>query len=61
MPKISLTHLEMTLLFALFCSVALGITGKNTRKEQFQYAIYCFGSFVLAVFGLGWLMYLGHG
>jgi asparagine N-glycosylation enzyme membrane subunit Stt3 len=61
MPKLSLSHFEMSLLFALLASVALGITGKGTRTEQFRYAIYCFGSFVLAVFGIGWLMYLGHG
>ncbi len=61
MPKISLTHFEMTIVFALLTSVALGISGKTGRKEQIQYIVYCFGSFLLAVFGLGWLMYLGHG
>ncbi len=60
MPKMSLTHLEMALLFALMTSVALGITGKTGKKEQIRYAAYCFGSFVLALFGLGWLMYFGH-
>jgi ABC-type transport system involved in multi-copper enzyme maturation permease subunit len=53
--------MEMSILFALLCSVALAITGKESRKEQIQYAIYTFGSFVAAIFGIGWLMYLGHG
>lgn len=50
----------MALLFALMTSVALGITGKTGRQEQIRYAAYCFGSFALALFGLGWLMYFGH-
>ncbi|MBM3758714.1 MAG: hypothetical protein FJW36_00545 [Acidobacteria bacterium] len=60
MPKMSLSHFEMAILFALFTSIALGITGKTGKQEQIRYAAYCFGSFVLALFGLGWLMYFGH-
>jgi len=26
-----------------------------------RYALFCFGYFIAALFGLGWLMYLGHG
>ncbi|MFN8812538.1 MAG: hypothetical protein ACK5ZU_06890 [Acidobacteriota bacterium] len=50
----------MAILFSLMTSIALGITGKATRTDQIRYAAYCFGSFVLALFGLGWLMYFGH-
>ena len=60
MPKMALSHFEMAILFALFTSIALGITGKHSRQDQIRYAMYCFGSFVLALFGLGWLMYFGH-
>jgi hypothetical protein len=60
MPKMSLSHLEMAILFSLMTSIALGITGKTSRTDQIRYAAYCFGSFVLALFGLGWLMYFGH-
>lgn len=60
MPKMALSHFEMAILFALFTSIALGITGKATRQDQIRYSVYCFGSFVLALFGLGWLMYFGH-
>lgn len=60
MPKVSLTHFEAAVLFALFSSVVLGIVTKKTDKERLQYGLYCFGYFVVALFGLGWLMYFGH-
>jgi hypothetical protein len=60
MPKISLSHFEFSLLFALFASVVLGVVSKKTDRERLHYGLYCFGRFVLAVFVLGWLMYLGH-
>lgn len=60
MPKMALSHFEMSILFALFVSVALGITGKNSRQDRIHYIVYCFGSFVLSLFGIGWLMYFGH-
>jgi hypothetical protein len=61
MPKVNLTHFEAALLFALFTSIVLGVVTKKTDRERLRYAIYCFGSFMVALFGLGWLMYLGHG
>lgn len=61
MPKIGLSHLETTLLMAIVISVVLGITTKKTKDEQLRYGLKCFGYFVGTVFGLGWLMYLGHG
>jgi len=61
MPTMSLTHFEATMLFALVISVVLGVTGRNTDRERLIYGLRCFGYFVATVFGLGWLMYLGHG
>ena len=61
MPLMSLSHFEATILFALFISVMLGVTGRKTDRERFQYGAKCFGYFVVAVFGISWLMYLGHG
>ena len=29
--------------------------------ERLRYGLQCFGYFVAALFGLSWLMYLGHG
>lgn len=59
--KLSLTHFEATLIFALVISVVLGIVTKKTDKERLYYGLYCFGCFVGTIFGLAWLMKLGHG
>lgn len=61
MPKMTLSHFEAALLFALFTSVILGVVTKKTDRERFVYGLRSFGYFVLVMFGLGWLMYLGHG
>jgi hypothetical protein len=61
MPKVNLSHFEATLLFALLTSIVLGVVTKSTDRERIRYAAYCFAWFVAAVFGLSWLMYLGHG
>jgi hypothetical protein len=61
MPKMTLSHLEASILFALLASVVMGIVTKRTERERLMYGVYCFVCFVGALFGLGWLMYLGHG
>lgn len=61
MPNMNLSHFEATILFALVISVVLGVTGRKTNPERIRYGLRCFGYFVATVFGLGWLMYLGHG
>ena len=61
MPKMNLSHFEAALLFALLTSVVLGIVTKRSDQERFRYGLQCFGYFMLALFGLSWLMYLGHG
>jgi hypothetical protein len=60
MPKVNLSHFEAAVLFALFASVVLGIVTKKTDRDRLMYGLYCFGCFVAALFGLGWLMYFGH-
>jgi len=60
MPKGVLTHFETTLLLALLISVVLGVVTKKTDRERLMYGLRSFGWFVLTVFGLSWLMYLGH-
>jgi hypothetical protein len=60
MPKMNLTHFEVTLIFALFTSAVLGVVTKKTDKERLHYGLTSFGWFALTVFGLGWLMYFGH-
>ena len=61
MPKMNLSHFEAAFLFSLLVSVVLGIVTKRTDRERFQYGAYTFACFMVALFGLGWLMYLGHG
>ncbi len=61
MPKMNLSHFEASLLFSLLTSVVLGVVTKRNDRERFRYGMQCFGYFMLALFGLSWLMYLGHG
>lgn len=61
MPKMTLSHFEAAILFALFTSVVLGIVTKKTDNERIRYGLRSFGYFLAVMFGLGWLMYLGHG
>lgn len=61
MPKMNLSHFEAAILFALFTSVVLGVVTKQTDRDRLHYGIYIFACFVVALFGLGWLMFLGHG
>ncbi len=61
MPKVNLSHFEAALLFSIFTSIVLGIVTKRSDRERLIYGLYCFACFIVALFGLGWLMYLGHG
>jgi hypothetical protein len=61
MPKIALSHLETAVIFALLTSIVLGVVTKKTDAERIRYGAQTFGYFILALFGLGWLMYFGHG
>jgi hypothetical protein len=57
---VRLSHFEATLLFALLISIILGVVTKKTDRERIRYGLTSFGYFLATVFGLGWLMYLGH-
>jgi hypothetical protein len=61
MPKMNLDHFEAAMLFALITSVVMGIVTKDNDHDRLHYGIYVFICFVVALFGLGWLMRLGHG
>jgi hypothetical protein len=61
MPKMNLSHFEAALLFSLFTSVVLGVVTKRTDQERLQYGAYVFVCFVVALFGIGWVMFFGHG
>ncbi|MBV9504521.1 MAG: hypothetical protein JO323_05895 [Acidobacteriia bacterium] len=60
MPKMTLTHFEAAVLFAFLTSIVMGVVTKQTDRDRVHYGIYVFVSFVVALFGLGWLMYFGH-
>ncbi len=61
MPKVNLTHFEAALLFSFLTSIVLAVVTKRSDRERIVYGLYCFGWFVVALFGLGWLMHLAHG
>ena len=61
MPKMNLSHFEAAFLFSLFASIVLGIVTKKSDRERVNYGSYVFGCFLLALFGIGWIMKLGHG
>jgi hypothetical protein len=58
---LTLDHFEVSVLFALFSSVILGVVTKRTDSERLRYGLYCFGWFMAALFGVGWFMRLLHG
>lgn len=61
MPRMTLSHFEAAFLFALFSSIVLAVVTKHTDRERLRYGLYVFGCFLVALFGLVWLMRLGHG
>lgn len=60
MPKINLTHFEVSILLAVLTSAVLGVVTKKTDRERLEYGLRSMGWFLVTIFGLGWLMYLGH-
>src|SRR5262249_37614944 len=57
----NLSHFEASFVFSVFTSIVFGVVTKRTDRERWYYGLYVFGCFLAATFGLGWLMYLGHG
>ncbi len=60
MPTMTVSHFEAAFLFALFSSIVLGVVTKKTDRERLNYGVYVFVCFIVALFGIGWLMYFGH-
>lgn len=59
--QIHVDHFELSIIFALLVSIVLGLVSKRTNRERANYAAYCFGCFMVALFGIGWFMRLLHG
>ena len=58
---VNFSHFQIALLFALFASIILGLVTKRTDRERLRYGAYCFGCFMVALFGIGWVMHFLHG
>jgi len=58
---LDLNHFQMALIFALLSSVLLGLVTKFTNRDRVRYGLYCFGCFLAALFGVGWVMHFLHG
>jgi hypothetical protein len=61
MPKMTLSHFEAAILFALFTSAVMGIVTKKTDSERLRYGLYLFACLCASLFGIGWVMHFGHG
>jgi predicted membrane metal-binding protein len=59
--KLNLTHFEVSILFALVASAVLGVVTKKTDQERLRYGLQCFAYFLVALFGIGWVMHVLHG
>ena len=57
---LSFSHLEAALLFSLFTSIVMGVVGRDSDPDRLRYGLEIFGYFTAVIFGLGWVMYLGH-
>jgi hypothetical protein len=40
--------------------VVMGVVTKQNDRDRLHYGIYVLCCFVVALFGIGWLMFLGH-
>ena len=57
---IDFSHLEAALLLSFFTSIVMGVVGRSSDRERLRYGLKVFGYFIVVIFGLGWVMYLGH-
>ncbi len=57
---LNLSHFEACFVFAFLTAIVFGVISRRSDRERFYYGLYVFACFMVATFGLGWLMYLGH-
>jgi hypothetical protein len=50
-------HFSYTLALASGISLGLGLIDRKTWRERAYRGVYLLGSFVVAIFGVSWLMY----
>jgi len=51
------SHFSALTVFAFIVAVVFAIITKNTLREQVQYGVFVFISFLAAAIVLGWIMY----
>jgi len=51
-------HFTYTLLLAAALSTVFAAVDRQTLRERVYRGVYVFGSFLVAIFGIGWSMYL---
>ncbi len=54
------SHFTAALIFSIVTSVVFGVTSKDTDRDRLLYGAWVFGIFLVVIFGLAWLMYLGQ-
>ncbi len=54
---LELSHFSAAVLFAVFASIVLGITQRETTRDMLRYGLYCFSLFVGGVVLAGWVMW----
>jgi hypothetical protein len=59
--RLNLTHFEVSIIFALVSSAVMGVVTKKTDQERLRYGLQCFAYFLVALFGIGWVMRFLHG
>ena len=51
-------HFSYTLLLAAALSVVFALVDRKSLSDRLHRGFYVFGGFLLAIFGIGWSMYL---
>jgi len=53
-----MSHFTYTILFATALSTAIALFDRKPWVERIYRGVYVFGGLLLAIFGIGWSMYL---
>ena len=51
-------HFSYTLFLAAALSTGFALVDRKTFRERIDRGVYVFGAFLIAIFGIGWSMYL---
>jgi len=51
-------HFSYTLFLSAALSAGFALADRKTVRDRIYRGVYVFGSFLIAIFGIGWSMYL---